>query len=113
MLSPKGYKAIILKYLKAVRDLDRNGGWVLEGTIRSKQTDFGWIGFRGDRDCRDLVEAGLLEHRLNGKLAEVRYRYEDEGAPKLETPAEKKHRESREKEEAILASFKKGQAISY
>lgn len=61
-------KEKIIKYLKEIDD------WVLAGKIRSIETKFGWIGFRGDRDTRSLVQAGVLERRLNGKFAEVRYK---------------------------------------
>ena len=54
-----------------LRDLD---SWVLEGKIRSIETPYGFIGFRGDRDCRELVRKGLLEKRMNGKFSEVRFR---------------------------------------
>ena len=64
-------QAIIIRYLKSVRDF--GDGWVKAGTIRSKDTPWGFIGFRGDRDCRDLVKARRLERRMNGGFAEVRY----------------------------------------
>lgn len=64
---------IIMHYLKEVRDYGENDGWVVAGTIRSKQTNYGFIGFRGDRNVRELVSKGRLERRKNGKYAEVRY----------------------------------------
>lgn len=76
----KGYKKIILKYLKDLRDNSPDGaypygGWVLAGKIRSIDTPYGFIGFRGDRDIRDLVKAGCLETGYEGRLRIVRFKY--------------------------------------
>jgi hypothetical protein len=56
-----------------VKHLNRWGGWMPEYLLRSVSTNFGWIGSQGDRRVRELVEEGILEHRINGKYAEVRY----------------------------------------
>ena len=61
-----GQYKIIRQYLAEIDD------WVLEGKIRSLQTPYGFVGFRGDRNCRDLVRAGILEKRLVNGLCEVR-----------------------------------------
>jgi hypothetical protein len=61
-------KEIIVLYL---RDLD---DWMLEGMVRSIDTKYGHIGFRGDRNVRDLVKAGILEKRMRGRFAEVRFK---------------------------------------
>lgn len=61
-------KEIILRYLR-----DR-GDWVLEGLVRSIDTPYGHIGFRGDRNCRELVAEGKLDRRETPQgFAEVRY----------------------------------------
>lgn len=52
-----------------------NGDWVKEGLIRSLGTDWGFIGFRGDRDVRQMVSDGLLEKRKVGKFTEVRTKF--------------------------------------
>lgn len=59
-------KTIILQYLREISD------WVLAGKVRSIQTPYGFIGFRGDRDIRDMVREGILEKRMRGKFVEVR-----------------------------------------
>ncbi len=61
-------KEIIIKHL------ERWGGWIPEYLLRSVDTHFGWIGSQGDRRVRELVEEGVLEHRINGKYAEVRFK---------------------------------------
>lgn len=68
-------KQIIIAYLKLLRE--QGDGWILGGKVRSIQTPFGWIGFRGDRDCRELVRKGVLEKRMNGKYAEIRYKKDE------------------------------------
>ena len=59
-------KEIIIRYLQECN------GWVMEGKIRSLDTKWGFIGFRGDRTVREMKASGLLEWRKNGKYAEVR-----------------------------------------
>lgn len=66
---------IIVRYLRDMRAFGE--GWVKAGTIRSKETRYGFIGFRGDRDCRDLVKAEILEKRMNGGFCEVRYKEQE------------------------------------
>lgn len=75
-------KEIITLYL---RDLDT---WVLEGKVRSIDTRWGFVGFRGDRTCRDLIRAGILERRKVGKFAEVRFKRERATLPpaRIEAP---------------------------
>jgi hypothetical protein len=63
--SRKGEYRIILQYLKSLRG---NGeGWMKAGLIRSFATPFGFVGFRGDRNVRELVEMGYLERVYRGK----------------------------------------------
>jgi hypothetical protein len=57
---------IIMDYLRDIDD------WVLAGKVHGIDTPYGWIGFRGDRNCRDLIEAGKLEKKPNEKLCWVR-----------------------------------------
>ena len=52
---------IILHYLKYLKDHHVNQGWELEGKIHGIETPFGFIGFRGDRDVRKLIELGLVD----------------------------------------------------
>lgn len=73
---------IIVNYLYDLRKWSE--GWVLAGKIRSISTPYGFIGFRGDRNVRDLVKMGILERRMNGKFAEVRYKVH----PKVEAQTE-------------------------
>ena len=68
-------QAIIVRYLRDMRAFGE--GWVKAGTIRSKETRYGFIGFRGDRDCRDLVKGGYLERRMKDGFAEVRYKVKE------------------------------------
>ena len=65
-------KDIIKNYLYEA--LEMGDGWVLGGTIRSKETNDGHIGFRGDRDCRELFEAKEIFARENDK-GQVEYKY--------------------------------------
>lgn len=44
----------------------------MEGTIRGIDTEWGWIGFRGDRDVRQLVKDGKLDAAMRGKFRVVR-----------------------------------------
>jgi len=94
MKTPSGYKGIILKYLESVRAQDPDGGWIKEGLLRSKETSFGWIGFRGDRDARQLYEKGFLEGGWDGKYRIVRWKLE--GGPRTEKTRE-------EREQLILS----------
>lgn len=50
----------------------RRGEWVREGIIRGIDTDWGFIGFRGDRDVRQMVKDGRLEASFQGKYRVVR-----------------------------------------
>lgn len=45
-----------------------------EYSLRSRQTPYGWIGFQGDRRCRELAREGVLERRYVDGYAEYRYR---------------------------------------
>lgn len=67
-------KQIIVKYLKWIREQGINDGWIREYKLRSVYTPFGWIGFQGDRRCRELVKEGYLEKRYMNKYAEFRYK---------------------------------------
>ena len=78
------YKRIILNHLKDLRDFGPDEGWIKAGMLRSKETKHGFIGFRGDRDVRDLVKSGLLEADKDGKYRIVRYKY-----PTPKSPEEK------------------------
>lgn len=64
--------AVILRYLKNLRDFGGDG-WVREGSLCSKETQWGFIGYQGPRRTREMVEKGLLDRRMNGRYAEVRY----------------------------------------
>ena len=46
--------------------------WLRDENLRSLDTEFGFIGSQGDRRIREMVKAGVLERRLNGRYAEVR-----------------------------------------
>ena len=70
-------KQIIKKYLGAEND------WVMEGKIRSINTPWGFIGFRGDRNCRQMVADGELEHKMIGKYAYVRVKSQVEYLPRI------------------------------
>lgn len=59
-------KEIIIAYLRELNN------WQFEYKIRALQTQFGWIGARGDRDVRELVKSSVLEKRLKGKYCQVR-----------------------------------------
>ena len=48
--------------------------WVKEGLIRGRNTDFGFIGFRGDRNVREMISNGEVEAKFEGKYRVVRYR---------------------------------------
>lgn len=63
-------KTKILNYLS----ISRRGEWVMEGLIRGINTEWGFIGFRGDRDVRDLISQGKLESEKRGKFRVVRAR---------------------------------------
>jgi len=67
-------KEIIKNYLLECRE---NGDdWLLGGKIRSIETENGFIGFRGDRDCRDLFRDKKIFARENEKgLVEYKYKY--------------------------------------
>ena len=58
-------KEIIKKYLEG-------RGWVKEGLIRGINTDYGFLGFRGDRTVRDMIKSGELEAKMDGKFRIVR-----------------------------------------
>lgn len=60
----------ILNYLS----IARGGEWVREGEIRGIQTAWGFIGYRGDRDVRDLIKSGAVESKMDGKFRVVRRR---------------------------------------
>lgn len=57
---------IIIKYLE---DL---GDWQYEYKIRSIPTQHGFIGARGDRDVRQLIEDKKVEADMKGKYRIVR-----------------------------------------
>lgn len=57
-------KELIIKYLE---DKD----WTPEYELSKRETDLGWIGSEAGRRVRELVSAGVLERRLNGRYAEV------------------------------------------
>ena len=64
----KTQKQIILEYLKDLND------WQLEFKIRSLNTPFGFIGARGDRTVRDMMEAGELDKDWRGKYRIVKHK---------------------------------------
>jgi hypothetical protein len=68
-------REIIKNYL--FEALEMGDGWVLGGTIRSKETNDGFIGFRGDRDARQLFRDKEIFARDNEK-GQVEYRYKHE-----------------------------------
>ena len=68
---------VILRYLKDIRDKEPDG-WILEGNVHSVDTPNGWIGFRGDRNCRNLAEVGIIEKDDSGKFVKVRFLYPNE-----------------------------------
>ena len=61
-------KEIILAYLKDLND------WQEEYKIRAIHTPFGWIGARGDRNVRELIEDGLVDHDMRGKYRIVKHK---------------------------------------
>jgi hypothetical protein len=65
-------KEIIKNYL--FEALEKGDGWVLGGTIRSKFTNHGFIGFRGDRNARQLFRDKEIFARENDK-GQVEYKY--------------------------------------
>ena len=107
-IDPKGYKGIIFQYLKSLREQDPNDGWVMEGKLHAIQTSFGWIGFRGDRDARRMVEKGILEGGKRGM--EYQWVRSKEGTA-IESRSEKKLREQDERTNALLEAARRGQAI--
>ena len=66
------YKFIILNHLEELRRADPGGGWIKEGLLRGIDTKWGFLGFRGDRDTRDLIKKGMVESRMDGKFRVVR-----------------------------------------
>ena len=71
-MSKPSYKFIILNYLEDLRRADPEGGWIKEGFLRGIETKWGFLGFRGDRDTRELIKNGLLEAKMEGKFRIVR-----------------------------------------
>ena len=62
-------KDIILLYLKELN------GWEFEYKIRAMQTPQGyWIGARGDRNVRELIEEKKLDSEKRGIYRVVRYK---------------------------------------
>ena len=66
------YKFIILNHLEELRRADPGGGWIKEGLLRGIDTKWGFLGFRGDRDTRDLIKKGMVESKMDGKFRVVR-----------------------------------------
>ena len=64
----KTQKEIILAYLKDLND------WQFEYAIRAINTKFGWIGARGDRNVRELIEEEKLDHDMKGKYRIVKHK---------------------------------------
>jgi len=58
---------IILNYLR------QQGGWIKEGLIRGMNTEWGFIGFRGDRNVRDLIKWGVVDVDTDGRFRIVKY----------------------------------------
>lgn len=71
-------KEIIKSYLKS-----RSPEWIKEGLIRGINTDFGFIGFRGDRDVRQMIKDGEVEAKFEGKYRVVKYKIPE--PPKYQT----------------------------
>lgn len=61
-------KEILLKHLK---DIDC---WIEEYKLRAVNTPHGWIGSSGDRRIRELAQEGIIERRMNGRYAEMRFK---------------------------------------
>lgn len=74
MINKLSQKQIIVKYLRWIAEQGINDGWVKEYKLRSVKTPFGWIGFQGDRRCRELAREGYLERRYVDGYAEFRYK---------------------------------------
>lgn len=75
MQNKKTQKEIILDYLKDLND------WQFEYKIRAIHTPFGWIGARGDRNVRELIAEGKLDHEMKGKYRVVKHKQVIIGKP--------------------------------
>lgn len=62
----------ILAFLRSKRFEDPYEGWVRAYSLRGAE-----YGHQADRRARELAQAELIEHRLEGKFAAYRYRLED------------------------------------
>lgn len=67
-MKEKTQKQIILEYLKDLND------WQFEYKIRAINTPFGWIGARGDRNVRQLIKDGKIDHDMKGKYRIVKHK---------------------------------------
>jgi hypothetical protein len=68
-------KQIILSYLMDLND------WEYEHKIRALDTPFGWIGARGDRDVRELIEEGKVDSGWRGKYRIVKHKEVEASEP--------------------------------
>lgn len=62
--SLKGYKAVILNLLD-----DEPTRWFYSYDLEKVNTKYGFIGLRGTRDCRELVEKGMIQSNHDQKCA--------------------------------------------
>ena len=67
-------KEIIEHYLKMLRD-GGTKGWVVGHQLRSVKTPFGFLGAAGDRRCREMAQARILERKIENGLVYYRFRY--------------------------------------
>ena len=65
------YSALILRYLAENPDI-----WFREGKFHGLETSYGFIGYRGDREVRDLIKKGLVEAKMEGRFREIRHKQE-------------------------------------
>ena len=70
-------KEIIEHYLKMLRD-GGTQGWVVGHQLRSVETPYGFIGSQGDRRCREMAQARILERKIENGLVYYRYRYDSD-----------------------------------
>lgn len=76
MKLPYSQKAILIKHLYEIYNAcsDKNFAWIKAYDLRGKETTHGFSGHQADRRLRELAKEGRIEHRINGKFAEYRYK---------------------------------------
>lgn len=57
-----------------VLHLRERGNWVKEYELYRTETRWGWLAPSAPRRVRELVADGILERRMNGRYAEVRFK---------------------------------------